>query len=213
MEEKIDDNKKNIFGENSKNIWKFLILIFIFNVIIFNWNDIYWLFNPHVAPKGIQTLVKKNEAKQETKKETPFYDKEDSIEISAINITAPIIVSNPITDDDFKEALEKGVVHFPESDLPGEKGTSILLGHSAPPGWPKIDYEWVFSDLEKLEKGDEITIYFENNLYNYIVEEKIFLDIGEDIPSYISDDSEMILLSCWPPGKNVKRIGIRAFLN
>ncbi len=211
MEENTKD-KKNIFGENSKNIWKFLILIFIFNVIIFNWDDIYWIFNPRVAPKGIQTLIQKNE-ENNSNQEDVFYNKENKIQISEINITAPIVVSSPVTDEDFKEALKKGVVHFPESVLPGEKGTSILLGHSAPPGWPKIDYEWVFSDLENLKKGDEITIYFKNKMYNYIVEEKIFLDVGEDIPSYSSHDSELILLSCWPPGKNIRRIGVRAMLS
>ena len=199
----------NLFSEKSKNIWKFLIIIFIFNVIILNWGDIYWLFNPKVAPKGIQTLIKQEEKIEE---ELIFYNEEDSIKISKIQITAPIVFSNPITDKDFDDALKIGVVHFPESELPGEEGITIILGHSAPPGWPKIDYEWVFSDLEKLEEGDIIDVYHENRLYKYRVQEKIILEIGEDVPSYDSNESELVLLSCWPPGKNIKRIGVRGVL-
>jgi LPXTG-site transpeptidase (sortase) family protein len=209
MKKNFENKINDIFSEKSKNIWKFLIIIFILNVIVLNWSDIYWLFNPKVAPKGIQTLISQEEKIEE---EILFYNEEDSIKISKIQITAPIVFSNPVTDKDFDNALKVGVVHFPESDLPGEKGTTIILGHSAPPGWPKIDYEWVFSDLEKLEKGDSIDIYYKNRLYQYIVEEKVILEIGDDVPSYNSNESELVLLSCWPPGKNLKRIGVRGVL-
>ncbi len=210
----MDQNKryddKIINREKSKNIWKFFLLIFIFNVILLNWNDISWIFNHRVAPKGIQTLLQSQS--QEKEEPVEYFERENSIDIAAINITAPIVLSQGISDRDFEIALNKGVTHFPGSALPGEDGVLILLGHSAPLGWPKINYDWVFSNLEKLNVGDQIDIYFNQRLFVYTITEKVFLEVGEDISSSSLNEPEIMLLSCWPPGKNIKRIGIRGVL-
>ncbi len=198
-----------MFNERDKNVWKFLLLIFVISFVALNWSDIYWFFNPKVTLQGIRSFVAVNDEVEDA----PFFERENSIEIATIGITAPIVDSKGTTDEDFKEALDRGVVHYPDSIYPGEKGVSVLLGHSAPPGWPKINYDWVFSDVEKLEEGDEVVVFFQNRKHVYKVTEKVFLEIGENIPSaYSSDNSELILLSCWPPGRNIKRIGIRAVL-
>jgi len=98
--------------------------------------------------------------------------------------------------------------------LPGEKGQTIVLGHSAPPNWPDIKYDNVFSLINELEKGDEVFVYFNNKEYIYSVETKVFLEIGQDIPESNLTNSEnmLILISCWPPGKNIKRIAVTAYL-
>lgn len=198
---KIKTNKKK-----SKIIWKFFFLIFLINIILFNWNEVSWLFHYRVAPRGIQSIIFQEDRIVER------YDKDNTIKINAIGISAPIIIPDGNTDVHIYNALKGGVAHFPGSPFPGEKGVSILLGHSSPPGWPKIDYEWVFTEVEELERGDEIKIYFNGYLFTYIMTEQIFLEVGEQVPHYYSNKKEIILLSCWPPGKNIKRIGIRAVL-
>lgn len=211
----MDQNKKYnneiIDREKSKNFWKFFLLIFIFNAILLNWNDISWIFNHRVAPKGIQVLVQSQVQEKEIEV-IEYFERENSIDISAINITAPIVFSQGSSDRDFEVALSKGVTYFPGSALPGEDGVLILLGHSAPPGWPKIDYDWIFTDLEELNVGDQIDIYFNQKLFIYTITEKVFLEVGEDIPSSLLNEPEVMLLSCWPPGKNIKRIGVRGVL-
>jgi LPXTG-site transpeptidase (sortase) family protein len=203
----------NFFNEKNKNVWKFLFLVFVLSFIILNWTDIYWVFNPKVAPEGIKTLISQEPEKEPEKEpEYTYSERENSIDILAIGITAPIVESQGTSNYDFEIALDKGVLHFPESVKPGEKGVTILLGHSAPPGWPKIKHDWVFSDLEKLEQGDQIEVYFEKKKYVYQVTEKIFLEVGQDVPAPVSDQPEVILLSCWPPGKNLKRIGVKGVL-
>jgi LPXTG-site transpeptidase (sortase) family protein len=200
-------NKRNSLEEN-KNLWKILILVFISSLIVLNWNDIYWVFNPKVAPQGIQTLIS-----QEEVKETGVYsEKENSVEIPLIGIAVPVVETEGESEQEYLRALDQGVVLFPDSVNPGEKGLVVLLGHSAPPGWPKIKHDWVFSEIDKLEKDDEIIFYFNKREYLYKVTEKIFLEIGQEIPQYSSDESEIILLSCWPPGKNIRRIGVRGVL-
>jgi len=140
--------------------------------------------------------------------------KENSILINKIKIEAPIVFTEQ-GNLDFKEILDNGVAHYPQSAMPGEKGTSILLGHSAPVGWPKIKYDWVFSDLNNLIIGDEVKVFFENCEYTYSVSEKYFLDKGEELPESLTttNDSILTLISCWPPGRDLRRIAIVCLLN
>ncbi|HQB85169.1 MAG: Sortase family protein [Parcubacteria group bacterium ADurb.Bin247] len=184
---------------------KMFLLVFVVNIIVLNWNDISWLFNRNYAIEGIESIIKEKE-------EVIYYDKENSIEIEAIDIIAPLIIPDNESDDAIYNALKRGVSHFPGSSLPGEGGQVIILGHSAPPGWPNINYDWVFSKAETLELGEEIKIYFNNKLYTYEITDSIILEVGEDVPKYDSGEEEIILLSCWPPGKNIKRLGIRGVL-
>ena len=116
--------------------------------------------------------------------------------------------------DDVHKTLDNGVVHFPDSVLPGQKGQIIVLGHSAPPNWPDIKYDNVFSRLNELEKGDEVFVYFDHKEYIYSVETKVFLEIGQDIPKndLTNANNMLVLVSCWPPGKNIKRIALEASL-
>lgn len=146
------------------------------------------------------------------KEECSFIREENSILISRIEIEAPLIFLED-SGSDFEKALDEGVVHYPESALPGEKGVAVFLGHSAPLGWPKIHYDWVFSALNKLESGDEVYISYNNHCYHYIVLDKSFLDKGEELPEDLSEDSSLVLISCWPPGRNLKRIAVRAILD
>ena len=111
-----------------------------------------------------------------------------------------------------QKALNIGVVLFPDSVLPGESGQTIILGHSAPVGWPKIKYDWIFSRLNELTEGDEIIVYFNNRKYAYVVSRKVFLERGEEISEdgLTNDENMVVLISCWPPGKDLRRIAVEA---
>lgn len=195
----------------------FFLLIFL---VIFNWEKISFLFSPKVIFQFLKTPLEKNKEQeskiflpQETgaeKKKCEKTQEIDSIEIPTLNVFAPIIFVE--SEKEIKKALEKGVVHFPGSDLPGEEGIIILEGHSAPPGWPKIKYDWVFSNLGQLNVGDEIVLNFKNCKFFYKVKEGKILKRGEEIPKewQQKDGERLILISCWPPGKDIKRIAILA---
>ncbi len=147
----------------SKKLWKFFIFLFLVNFIIINWSDISWIFNYKVVYRGLSNFFEKNKTQAvETVRGIrgpDYFDKEDSIEIPKIGVKAPIVFPENNSEEDFEKALKKGVLHYPQSVLPGEEGTIIILGHSAPPNWPKIDYDWIFNDLNELNAGDEIYIY------------------------------------------------------
>jgi LPXTG-site transpeptidase (sortase) family protein len=206
--------------DSKKILVKYFLIFFLISFLIFNWQKISWIFHPgyvlravsfYLFEKGkIEKLLPKEEKKKEQKEEE-IYEKEDSIEIPKIKISAPLIVVGK--EEEVKKALDRGVVLWPTSALPGEKGKTIILGHSAPPHWPKIKYDWVFSNLNSLERGDEILIYFRNKKYVYRVENKIFLNRGQELPKTDNEKSVLFLISCWPPGKDFRRIAIEALKN
>ena len=137
--------------------------------------------------------------------------------IPKIQTHAPIVFTGDDTNTNplhLKPYLNKGVLFYPGSVLPGQKGRTIILGHSAPANWPKINYDTVFSELNRLTEGDEVRIEMGDKVFAYKVAEKIFLQKGEDIPDFALTNSEnmLILISCWPPGKDYKRIAIAAAL-
>jgi len=117
-------------------------------------------------------------------------------------------------NEDITAGLKDGVVHYSQSALPGENGQTVILGHSAPSGWPKINYDWIFSRLNELNPGDEIFVNYKNREYRYEVIQKYFLKAGEEIPDsdLTNSNSMLVLISCWPPGVNLKRIAVEAEL-
>jgi sortase A len=199
--------------DSKKILLKYFLIFFFISFLIFNWQKISWIFHPGYVLRTVSFyLFEKEKAEKvqqkEEQKTEEFYEKEDSIEIPKIKISAPLIVVGK--EEEVKKTLDRGVVLWPGSALPGEKGQVIILGHSAPQNWPKIKYDWVFSNLNLLEKDDEILIYFRNKKYVYSVENKIFLNRGQELPKTDPEKSVLFLISCWPPGKNFRRIAIEA---
>jgi LPXTG-site transpeptidase (sortase) family protein len=84
------------------------------------------------------------------------------------------------------------------------------LGHSAPPGWPNIKYDWVFTNLDKLAPGDTILIDLNNKQYKYVVKSKTIIKRGADVPTdgLAANNNVLTLISCWPPGKDYQRIAV-----
>ncbi len=201
----------NMNKNRVKIFWKPFLFIFLLSFVILNWNDISPFLNYKLISGELGKIFQKNEKNsflaQAAKEKFP---EEGIIEIPEIGVKAPIVFTQ---EENLTEALKRGVVHYPQSVLPGEKGIAIILGHSAPPNWPKIDYDWVFSRLNELNSGDKISVGISDQKYIYKVTKKIFFNSGEEISTELTNSkSVLFLISCWPPGKNFKRIGVQAQL-
>lgn len=228
----MEKRRKISLDEKTKNLWKFFIILFLINFIIINWSDIAWLFNYKFITRGLLGIFEQNKTQAtedspqtlkivEDLKKTDWLkrenigeiSKEARIKIPKIEIEAPIIFPKGNQEKDFQAALKKGVLFYPQSALPGE-GTAIILGHSAPPNWPKINFDWIFNDLYKLNPEDKIYVDFNGKQYVFSTTKTFFLQKGQELPPDLtnSDKSYIILLSCWPPGKDQQRIGILAEL-
>ncbi len=206
-------------NKENRVLFKYFILVFLVSILIINWNEISWLFN-YRAVSGLvsdtfrfQTIAKTVGITPQSRplKNSEPTDKENTLEIPKLGISVPLIFSEKATKKDFSKLLDQGAVYFPGSVLPGEAGQTVILGHSAPAGWPKIKHDWIFTRLDELTEEDEIFVYFNHRKYTFHMNGKFFLDRGEELPQALtSSDNVLVLISCWPPGQDLRRIAVTA---
>lgn len=207
---------------------KIFAAVFLLSYIAINWTDISWLFNYRAIgglaydffnPYQKQTIVAITESKpgQRTEEKTITYaytDQHNSLLIPSLSLETDVIIGQSTQIKKLEEDLEKGAVYYPGSVLPGETGQIVILGHSAPPNWPRIKHDYIFNDINNLNFGDEIILNFNNTQYKYYVREKKIIQPGQDISSIELSQTNNILtlISCWPPGKDYQRISVSAEL-
>lgn len=212
-------NNLRIFSKKGvKKLIRPFVLLFSINFLIINWNAVSWLFSyktaSGIAYKFVEILDNKREFTIEKNNEDELvFVKENSLEIPKIGVSVPLIVAEDSSQKYLDKELDRGVVIFPNSALPSEIGQTIILGHSAPPDWPKINYDGVFSRINELQEKDEIILYFNQQKYIYNVNKKIFIEKGEEISNNIeTPGNTLLIISCWPPGKNIQRIVVESTL-
>lgn len=138
----------------------------------------------------------------------------NSLIIPALGLSTPVIIAQSTDKKALADDLDKGAVYYPGSVLPGQNGQMVILGHSAPPNWPKIKHDWIFSDINNLNMEDQITLNFNNTQYVYKFKDKKIIKVGDDISNteLSKTNNILTLVSCWPPGKDYQRIAITAEL-
>ena len=215
-------------------IAKITATIYVASFLIINWNDVSWIFNykevsglvsdffnpyPSIDASSINNAYfypnhSQSTGQTITEIKTAYTEKQNTLEVPKLGIEVPIIFSQSADKSLITKDLDAGVVYYPGSVYPGQIGQIVILGHSAPVGWPKIKHDWVFSDLNNLNVGDIILIDINNKQYTYIVKQKAIIEKGEDISAgNSSDNNSLVLISCWPPGKDYQRIVVRAELD
>lgn len=217
-------------NKKQKQILKAFITIYLVSFTVVNWNDISWIFNyrevsgllydfftPYqsISASYAPDIFINNSATNDSQHaEYSYSSKTNILEIPSIGISTPVIFPKDPNIKAITKDLDNGAVYYPGSVLPGQTGQIVVLGHSAPPNWPKIKHDWVFSDLNDLKYGDQIYLYFDNKEYIYSVREKKILAIGQEITPtpLVKVGNIIVLVSCWPPGKNFQRMTIQAEL-
>lgn len=99
--------------------------------------------------------------------------------------------------------------HFPGSALPGEIGNSFITGHSVLTEFadPK-NYRSIFTKLSDLEVGDDIFVDTNDQTYHYVVQYKRVVNPQDiSVLTPLSPTSRnLTLMTCVPPGTNLKRL-------
>jgi len=121
-----------------------------------------------------------------------------------VRVFENVDASNP---DEYLPLLVEGVAHAKGSSLPFQQGDVFIFAHSSDTPFNITRYNAVFYLIDKLEKGDEIFIFYQNDEYLYRVEEKKVVS-----PKFLSDYVErfegdnLILQTCSPPGTTINRL-------
>lgn len=215
----------NFFTERDKTLGKVFFLIFLFFVLLINWNNISNLLSLKVAPELLKQYVYNITSPEEISIFEYVIEEDfdscsggDGIVIPKIEVEAPIVIAHGTSEKEYREALDKGVVLYPDGNTPENEGLTVLLGHSAPPGWPDVRYDGIFSEINELRGGDTIDICYNEKLYQYSVieetESERFYNVGDEVPPLYPDNKkrELVLMTCWPPGDSSGRMGVRAVI-
>ena len=135
-----------------------------------------------------------------------------SIVIPKIGAVAPVFANIDSQDPkSYLAVLRKGVAHAKGTSLPGEPGNTYIFAHSTDTFYNVGRYNAVFYLIGKLEKGDEIDIYYKGNKIIYEVASKEV--VAADAVKYLGQFGEgntLTLQTCYPPGTTRKRLVVIA---
>lgn len=137
---------------------------------------------------------------------------EPKIIIPKINVEAPVVYDIPsIQEKDVQKGLESGVVHYITTPQPGEKGNSVIFGHSSSNILNKGKYKFAFLMLKSLEKGDTFIIQKDGKRYVYRIYNE-FVTSPDDFSVLGPTDktASVTLITCDPPGTSTNRLIIQA---
>lgn len=138
-------------------------------------------------------------------------DDQSRIIIPAIAVVAPVIYdTNSTAEWKIQQALQKGVVHYANTSVPGSPGNSVLFGHSSGYPWADGDYKFIFTKLEKLNIGDEIIIDHKGKRFTYRVStRRVVAPTALNILDQ-TDNQQITLVTCHPVGTDKNRLVIVA---
>lgn len=159
--------------------------------------------------KQIEQMIQYQEQQEEIQENPQLNADKDSnvsedirwfLEIPAIEESLPIYESTEEAD------LRRGVGVLEGSDAPGkgEGHHCVICGHA---GFAKAS---LFSNLRKLQIGDEFYLYLGKETLVYEVDQ-ILVVKPEDQEALLPEDGKdyVTLLTCTPPGKNTHRLLVR----
>lgn len=135
--------------------------------------------------------------------------KTPEIIIPKINLEIPVDFSQTSTDEaTIENALEKGIVHYPSTVLPGETGNTAFFGHSSNNIFNPGQYKFAFVLLHELVPGDTFYITYNSKVYIYKVFSRQIVDpsdvgVLDDVHGHTATAT---LITCDPPGTSLHRL-------
>ena len=137
---------------------------------------------------------------------------ESKVIIPKINVDVPVVYDVGTNDEKaIQSALERGVVHYPGTAVPGQNGNVVVVGHSSNNLFNNGKYKFAFVLLNRLQVGDTITMQYGGKRYVYKVYETVIVkptDVGVLGPT--DKTASLTLITCDPPGTSINRLVIKA---
>lgn len=132
-------------------------------------------------------------------------------------VDLPVLLNvDSFNEQAYLPLLEKQLAHFQGTSIPGKPGNTFVYGHSANellakyyPNHPK----YAFSFLGNLDIGDEVLINYNARDFRYTMNKSKVVSSEDISPIYsTSEDQQLTLMTCWPPGIGNDRLIITANL-
>ena len=131
--------------------------------------------------------------------------------IPKINVDVPVVYDEPsYKEEDVQNALQRGVVHYGTTAMPGQKGNNVILGHSSNDMFSGGGYKFAFIRIDALENGDVFILDYQGKRYVYKVYNKAIIDPSDFSLINIKPDKPVVtLITCTPPGTTLKRLVVQ----
>lgn len=156
------------------------------------------------TPKGLLARTFNIKQTEILTPEDPNY----SIVIPKIGANSRILANIDASKEKvYLDALNKGVAHALGTAFPGEGGHIFLFAHSTDYFWNVGTYNAVFYLLSKLEKNDEVDVFYKGQRYLYRVIDRKIVDPSQvEFITRKTNKEFLTLQTCWPPGTTLKRL-------
>lgn len=135
--------------------------------------------------------------------------------IEKIGINTPIVADVSVTDPEkYNQALKSGIAHSLTSSYPSDQpGNVYLFAHASLNFWDLGKYATVFNLLRKLEVGDRIHVFYQEQTFVYEAVNKEVLDGWNTYPiTRPVIEPILTLQTCDPPGTTINRLVVTAKL-
>lgn len=128
--------------------------------------------------------------------------------IPKINVEVPVVFDTKSVDEKaIQKDLEKGVVRYANSPLPGQKGNIAIVGHSSNNILNSGRYKFAFVLLSRLDVGDTFILNYEGKRFVYrIYDKKIVKPTELGVLGNADKPSTATLITCDPPGTSLNRL-------
>lgn len=213
--EQSEAEKKAPITKTSNRLYQAGIFLICVAVLLLLWSFypvLYQEIRYQFSPKNNNSpVISKEEAgkdAQPPKNALEPADENFGIVIPKILANAKVIADvNSQNSAEYQRALIKGVAHAKGTAKPGELGNVFIFSHSGLDFYEANRYNAVFYLINKLEKGDDIYVFYNKNKVVYRVTDKKI--VAEDQIQYMEGDPQkktLTLMTCWPAGTTFKRL-------
>ena len=203
------EKKQQLNRKKSNNHWRPLIISLSVMLV--------WLaaqYNPLVI-----AFAKQYVSPGDTLRSPVIVDPNASIQISdesriiipKINVDVPVVYDERTRDEAaIQDALERGVVHYAGTNVPGESGNNVIVGHSSNNFLNSGKYKFAFVLLDRLELNDTFILHYEGTRYVYKVTNKQVIEPTDFSLTLPTTNPTVTLITCTPPGTSWRRLVIQA---
>lgn len=115
-------------------------------------------------------------------------------------------------EKDMQDSLRYGVINYPGTARPGQKGNVVITGHSSYFPWDPGRFKDVFVILNEVKLGDKVLIYQNQKRYIYEVNNIKTIKPSELDILKPDDENKLTLITCVPIGTNLRRLVVSAKL-
>ena len=169
------------------------------------------IYSPVIREEANYRLTTVKSSFQKNKEIIPI-DKEFGLTIPKIGVNVKVFPNVDATKpQEYLPILAKGVAQAKGSLLPGQEGNVFIFAHSTNTPLNASRYNAVFYLLNKMEKDDEVFVYYQQEKHTYKVMEKKIIS-PEKMNDYLKTlkGKTLTLQTCYPPGTTINRLLLTA---